>query len=880
MNEENTYKALTSAVTYSTSNVKSVDSVLIVNKDAREENLKRNKDIYKEIGDIEGYRYPSNGVAIGKLGIVDGRNGTDEGDVKISTANDGYGDLLQYTSFSDFISDPQYRLTHFGDDAAKSLNKLYLTSIWAFNSEGTYNNLLNHSVYRDYEQYMEEVYDLSDYVFTVNQMLSPDTFYKYLSESNMKALFMNTGKNDVGVFRDVKIYETFPKIAELWRTTINPNSTYSDSILGRLSNMLNAYTLNNSVRYNNKRSTQYITPQLKKYYGVNSDSIGDNGLALARRWAVEMRNEKTGEIKDTLTFLLGDDTVAGMTMSYKDAEEEAKKGEDSTYDITNLNRNLTASNFNYLTKTNRYSPKDDNTYIVYLSPSASTYTLSNGISWKATTTGKIGESRLDGLDQNTFEKIYVERDSLNDDTAPTVPGETFNYTPIGESNNGNDILTKTKGLFDRHIINTLVSRFHNKTNNLLREDDIDSTNDSIYGNSHGRNLISAKPNIKTNGYSNPYCRTWTWHHSYGKLKSLIRNGNFDTYEKLLAPYRRKDGFDMLKNRSVLTKAGFVRIAPDGSNEAHETKLYNEVTRCMFSLENLAWKSDKRSRGRIMWFPPYNINFNESVNVEWNSNTFIGRGEDVFTYTDTNRTATLSFDILADYPMAAEAADWGMDDEPILNFFAGSEKDRVKAKQIYFSKNEKMDNVIENNEYMFFKEIAEDPDFNPVKQKIMEKFRYFTPVFHSVSPEGFNARLTFLQQCTRQGATNIGAGTDKQGNKYVKPATNLSFGRSPICILRIGDFIKTRVVVNSLGIEYNNGENITWDLNPEGVGVQPMFARITLTLTILGGQSLAGPISRLQNAVTFDYYANTGVYEKRADLHPEGDFWTPQYAKKS
>ena len=58
----------------------------------------------------------------------------------------------------------------------------------------------------------------------------------------------------------------------------------------------------------------------------------------------------------------------------------------------------------------------------------------------------------------------------------------------------------------------------------------------------------------------------------------------------------------------------------------------------------------------------------------------------------------------------------------------------------------------------------------------------------------------------------------------------------------------------------------------------MFARITLGLDILGGQSLSGPISRLQNAVTFDYYANTGVYEKRADLTPEGSFWVPEYKK--
>jgi hypothetical protein len=56
----------------------------------------------------------------------------------------------------------------------------------------------------------------------------------------------------------------------------------------------------------------------------------------------------------------------------------------------------------------------------------------------------------------------------------------------------------------------------------------------------------------------------------------------------------------------------------------------------------------------------------------------------------------------------------------------------------------------------------------------------------------------------------------------------------------------------------------WDMNPEGVGVQPMFAKVTLQIEIIGGQSLDAPVSRLNNAVSFNYYANTGVYDNRAD----------------
>ena len=44
----------------------------------------------------------------------------------------------------------------------------------------------------------------------------------------------------------------------------------------------------------------------------------------------------------------------------------------------------------------------------------------------------------------------------------------------------------------------------------------------------------------------------------------------------------------------------------------------------------------------------------------------------------------------------------------------------------------------------------------------------------------------------------------------------------------------------------------------------MIANITLQFHFIGGSDLAGPISRLQNAISFNYYANTGVYDNRAE----------------
>lgn len=133
-------------------------------------------------------------------------------------------------------------------------------------------------------------------------------------------------------------------------------------------------------------------------------------------------------------------------------------------------------------------------------------------------------------------------------------------------------------------------------------------------------------------------------------------------------------------------------------------------------------------------------------------------------------------------------------------------------------------------------------------KFRDKIKYFHPGFHSTTPEGLNSRLTFLHQCTRQGP----AITDN-GAK-----SNLAFGRPPILILRIGDFFHTKMVIESMSISYDEG--VLWDLNPEGIGVQPRLASVNLTVSYIGGQSLLQPIRQLQNALGFNFYANTETFQ--------------------
>lgn len=765
--------------------------------------------------------------------------------------------------------------------------------------------------------------------------------------------------------------------------------------------------------------------------------------------------------------------------------------------------------------------------------------------------GKLNEDKYNEALKSWKEKTGKERRKNRKDAREEIRENEniLNNEYIAEPSN---ILTKTSKLFKENKIDSLIGRFYGDTPkiNSKPEEYIDTAR-SKYGNSHGKNLLK-KNKLQAfeyvNNYHDPFCRVWTYHHQYGTTKDrLIRpfyneKGLINIEDSQLIKYFRSEneegGGKYLQDYSVL-KNGFVKITPDKVRDGdYDTK------RCMFSIENLAWKDVKLTNeldkdqigpngGRIMWFPPYDLQFQESSHAQWNETNFIGRGEPIYTYTNTKRTGSLSFTLLIDHPSIMNIFDERSEkdsideDNDILRFFAGCdtptllnipqptektdnnngepEGDNITTndeggKEIRFSvyfpnnysgrfynhnkidndwveyllhgngiasymapdklygyevtydkgissdepqgktcnkngktatyyyrfdndicsilsnegnykdstsyqlnstkgentlsflefislieKNEKYnslrdevknikdigdcivtvrgvatnqdiansntlaerrkntlsdyitkniekiggnikggirgsinnadvkgdgdvnseiskrgrrvdvkitynlptietqnndnnvitkkENVTENkqgnsntenvykyNESDYFLNLEKIDNF--AYQKIKEKIKYFEPVYHSISPEGFNSRLTFLHQCTRQGHTLERKAKDIT-NIY-STAGNMAFGRPPFCVLRIGDFINTKILIRSLNIVYQNGNGMQWDMNPEGVGVQPMFAKVTMQIEIIGGQSLDAPISRLNNAVSFNYYANTGVYDDRAD----------------
>lgn len=349
--------------------------------------------------------------------------------------------------------------------------------------------------------------------------------------------------------------------------------------------------------------------------------------------------------------------------------------------------------FDYL-----YSYAEDNNYLIEFQKKAKDSTTRNGW-YNDTTWNYVNHNQLYGQTENLY---YDDTDSGTDNFR--FSQKTENY----EGNrNENSIIKKTKDLFKCRKLSTIISRFHTDPSKVDLYSKTESAT-SKYGLSHGRNLLTYDAEkhgaaYNRNGYDNPYCRVWTHHFQYDeKRANLIRpfsqtdeNGKISVTKntelhhwsgfKNEKDWSWKDDGASAWEKSVLNnRTGTLNIAPKFLGGA-EKNIHTKD--CMFSIENLAWQGydpysfeqalswEQRGPfgGRIMWFPPYGLNFSENVSVQWSENAFIGRGENVYTYNNTTRSGTLSFMLVVDHPSIVDYATWHEDkpkDTDILRFFAG------------------------------------------------------------------------------------------------------------------------------------------------------------------------------------------------------------------
>jgi len=664
---------------------------------------------------------------------------------------------------------------------------------------------------------------------------------------------------------------------------------------------------------------------------------------------------------------------------------------------------------------------------------------------KNTNRGSLITKTFDSSDFNGENTDSGQKTDIQGIGTPFGEYNKFFWTTGGESNfNPKTLLYKTQQLVD----NNQDDVFINQTRKYFK----DKKQNRLISRGNGITEIQLL-DISSNAN---FCRVWTPTDRYSYFNAIRNTGLFTSPNG-------GNGFSATPEKaslSVLMDNGIPKIHPAIESPKTERKKF------MLSLENLAWADNladlpkfeigsgdpvSGNKGRIMWFPPYDLKFDEQISTNWTPTDFIGRSEPVYTYNNTKRSGSLSFKVLVDHPRVINCYR-GKNNNLNERFFAGcvtpedylnalectvpevnyaeikkklnqtelqtvTSTDRVTEEGLvklvttvdcstspescrltmvpnetditnlitqvknfvelqngntnpktkitfngrvgpaakldeegnvtngkklskqyaeevktqvenglsssgldekllknikYVVKGNKafdsedndeqyrvdveMESDIENSKEVQVKKevkLSATGTLNPEEiekldtlfideavyfqyidvnypnyfKTISEKIKYFHPGYHSITPEGFNSRLTFLNQCMKQGPSIYDKKTTKNGVETGLQPQNLSFGRPPICILRIGDFFYTKVVINSLSITYDGPQ---YDLNPEGIGIQPMIASVTLSLDYIGGSSLSGPISRLQNAVSFNYYANTEMYDLRSDTIKDGN----------
>ena len=501
--------------------------------------------------------------------------------------------------------------------------------------------------------------------------------------------------DSVGVVRNIDVAMA---INGAITTNIN-NYTGKETKLGLITNRMYASTLLTAANFNSMRRTKYITPDLDRLYGNNLNNVYN----LSSLFRV---NDDTGRIGEPDSGYYITDMPSGNVFDYMLERIPDFKLPENGYDWS--------THPNYGVDNKYYGVNESSEYEEYIVPDYNEWTIKS-------------DDKQVGRNAPDLFRVYSEGPEKGQGGQTLNEQETFREfaaSAIDELEH-DGLLNKTNKFLSERRARTIISRFHDKDNT---ENNL--TQSAVYRNfgvSHGRNLLTkgayenGQATSYPSGYSNPYCRVWTNHHQYSKMKHLIRpftdDENFATAEDLQKNwyiFRTEDAGKRLANHGVLNKNGMVNITPTSRGDVVDIK------NCMFSIENLAWKDvitsekgkyrySKRvvksengenrnvydweidnenvlseeqrgpNGGRIMWFPPYDITFQETASAKWSENEFIGRGEPVYTYVNSSRSGTLEFTLLVDHPSILNY--WMMDkkdnatdadEQTLLRFFAGCE----------------------------------------------------------------------------------------------------------------------------------------------------------------------------------------------------------------
>ena len=237
-----------------------------------------------------------------------------------------------------------------------------------------------------------------------------------------------------------------------------------------------------------------------------------------------------------------------------------------------------------------------------------------------------------------------------------------------------------------------------------------------------------------------YCRVWTVNDDYNYLKAIRNTGLFSSSDNQNSGFSVKSGDASL---SVLMENGLPKYHPTKEDGQTTLKKY------MLSIENLAWADNlpdlplseigpgdilTKNKGRIMWFPPYGLSFDENTNANWTSTEFIGRSEPVYTYNNSKRSGQLSFKIVVDHPKVINGYR-GKANDAIERFLAGCTSPNDFLDLV--GKNSDISQTTKDEIDKKLNSIKKQESNNTLKQKIEKTFYFSTS---SIIPEGGNSSV--------------------------------------------------------------------------------------------------------------------------------------------
>lgn len=194
----------------------------------------------------------------------------------------------------------------------------------------------------------------------------------------------------------------------------------------------------------------------------------------------------------------------------------------------------------------------------------------------------------------------------------------------------------------------------------------------------------------------------------------------------------------------------------------------------------------------MVFPAYIDSFSDSYQSQWNSYSFIGRGEDVPIYKSTKRSMSVSFNVIADYSIDLMSAM-----ETVYNRLNANSNMEDQLSGVLNSKTD--------YGLGYIGAPGRDDNGNQTGAHVPGKF--------SDTTETLWEKITFLAQCV-----------------YPYYRSDGKMKEQPMIRLRLGDFYDVTGYIDSLSYDTSEWDNVM-DLNPSAIGAIPFGVKVTISMSI-------------------------------------------------